>query len=162
MGDALWPALERLPPGAGVIVRHYSLDLPARRALFAAIARVGRRRRLVIVRAGQDRLGRGEQGVHGRQSTRTEGLRTWPAHHAREIVAARRAGADAIMISPILATRSHPGAAGIGRVRAARLARLAGPRAIALGGIRPETIRQWQSAGFYGIAAIDGWLTLRH
>ena len=31
-GDALWSALERLPRGAGVVFRHYSLPAAARRA----------------------------------------------------------------------------------------------------------------------------------
>ncbi|MEI9852949.1 MAG: thiamine phosphate synthase [Sphingomonas sp.] len=76
MGAALWTALARLPRGGGVVFRHYSLPPGERRALFAEIAKVARRRRLVLVRAGAARL-RGEMGVHGR-ATPARGLRTFP------------------------------------------------------------------------------------
>src|SRR5690606_35566678 len=38
-GETLWAALDRLPRGAGVIVRHYSLPMRARRRLFARFRR---------------------------------------------------------------------------------------------------------------------------
>lgn len=158
MGDALWTALERLPRGSGVIVRHYSLPLAERGALFAQIARIARRRGLVLVRAGKERLGRGEQGVHGRDGRRRPGLRSWPAHSAREVVAGRRAGADVILISPVFSTSSHPGARPLGPLRAARLARLAGGRAIAMGGVNANRMARLKPLGFNGWAAIDGWL----
>lgn len=154
-GDGLWQALERLPRGAGVIFRHYSRPLAERRALFAAIARVCRRRGLVLVRAGGVRMP-GEQGVHGRAGKRMKGLRTWPAHNLREVVAGRRLAADAILISPIFPTRSHPGARPLGTARAGRLAQAAGGRAIALGGVNQRSFARLRGAGFIGWAAIDG------
>ncbi len=114
MGDALWDAVERLPRGAGVVFRHYRLDRAARRALFARLAGVARRRRLVLLRAGPERLGRHEAGAHG---ARGRGLRTAPAHSRREALAAIRAGAQMLFVSPVHATRSHPGARPLGRVR---------------------------------------------
>ncbi|MGL4313439.1 MAG: thiamine phosphate synthase [Sphingomonas sp.] len=157
MGDDLWPALERLPRGAGVIFRHYSLPKAARRAMFERVAAIARRRGLVLVRAGDERLGRGEAGIHGRINKRAAGLRSWPAHNRREVMAGVRAGADIILISPVFATRSHPGARPLGRVRA--LITVAGVKVpiIALGGIDQSHQRWLLSAGFYGWAGIDAW-----
>ncbi|WP_374145958.1 thiamine phosphate synthase [Sphingomonas sp. 28-63-12] len=158
MGDALWPALERVPPGGGVIFRHYGLGRKARRALFVAIRRVARRRRLILLLAGEDKIGVRADGFHGRSPHRLPGIRSWPAHGRREVIAGGRAGADAILISPVFATRSHPGARMLGAVRAAALATLVPGRAIALGGAGPRSLRRLAPAGFEGWAAIDAWL----
>lgn len=156
MGDGLWDVLERMPRGSGIVFRHYSLLPAARRALFIAIARVARRRHLVLVRAGTRHL-RGEQGIHGRIAQTGRGIRTWPAHNPAEIIAGQRAGADLIFISPIFPTRSHVDARPLGLIRAAKLARLAPGKAIALGGVRNDQHRLLRRAGFIGHAAIDGW-----
>lgn len=156
MGDDLWRVLARLPRGTGVVFRHYGLAKPARAELFARVARIARARRLVLVVAGADRLG-GACGRHGRDPRRMRGLRTWPAHDAREVIAGRRAGADLLFVSPLFATASHPGARPLGVVRAATLARLAPGRAIALGGVGPQHERRMAAAGFVGWAAIDAW-----
>ena len=158
MGDRLWEALERLPRGSGVVVRHYDLPLGERRALFARIAAIGRRRDLVVLRAGSDRLARREAGVHGRSQRHSRGLKSWPAHSAQEVVAGIRAGAQVIFVSPVFATRSHPGGRPLGRVRA--LAMLAGTPVpvIAMGGMTKRRARWAQAGGFYGWAAIDAWL----
>lgn len=152
MGEALWAALERLPRGAGVVFRHYRLAPKARRALFARVARIARRRRLVLIAGGADRL-KGAAGKHGGR-----GATTCSAHNAREVIAARRAGAALIFISPIFATRSHPEVQPLGIVRAARLARLADGRGIALGGVRRADAHRLREAGFAGWAAIDAWI----
>ena len=68
MDDSLWTALGRLPRGGGVVFRHYGVGLAERRVLFAKVARIARRRGLVLIRAGAERLGRDEDGVHGRHS----------------------------------------------------------------------------------------------
>lgn len=158
MGDGLWPALARLPRGSGVIFRHYGLDRATRAALFAQVARVAARRRLVLVRAGEGRLGACEQGRHGRSARHHPGLKTWPAHNPREIIAGRRAGADLIFISPVFATRSHPGGRVLGPLRAALLARYSAGCAIALGGMDRKKFRRLPGQSFRGWAAIDAWL----
>lgn len=160
MGAGLWTALDRLPRGAGVVFRHHSLAASERRSLFAAVAKVARRRRLLLLRAGGEPF-RGEQGMHGRsrhhQKSCRRLLKTWPAHNPAEVVAGRRAGADLIFISPIFATRSHPGGRPLGPIRAAALARLAGGKAIALGGVDERRFRRLRLAPFVGYAAIDAW-----
>jgi thiamine-phosphate pyrophosphorylase len=153
VGDALWEALERLPRGAGVVFRHHATPPAARRRLFARVRRVARRRGLVLVRAGGMPM-RGEQGVHGR---RGRGLVTWPTHDRREAVAAVRGGARVVFVSPLFATRSHPGARVPGPLRAAGVARDLPVVAIALGGMDAYRFRRVRALGFAGYAAIDAW-----
>lgn len=153
LGDGLWRALERLPRGSGVVFRHYGLPLQERRALFVRVDKVARRRGLLLVRAGMQRLGR-EDGVHAQRGL---GLRTWPAHSRREAVAAERAGADLVFVSPVFATRSHTGARGLGRVRLGLMIRGLGVPVIALGGMNANRAAGLQPLGIYGWAAIDAW-----
>lgn len=154
-GEGLWHALARVPRGGTVIFRHYRLPAAERAALFRRVRAVARRRRLRLLIAGPTLPG--ADGVHGRAPQRARGLRSWPAHDARQVVAGVRAGADLILISPIFPTRSHPGAPGLGVVRAAMLARLAKGRAVALGGMTPGRFRRLRAAGFIGWAGIDAW-----
>lgn len=153
LGDRLWSALDRLPRGAGVVFRHYRTPAGERRALFARVRRVARRRGLVLVLAGDMPL-RGASGLHAR---RGRGLVTWPAHDRRAALAAVRAGADVVMVSPVFATRSHPGARTLGLWRAAAIARGLPVTVIALGGMDERRWRRVAGLGFDGYAAIDGW-----
>ena len=156
MGEALWDALERLPRGAGVVFRHYQLPPQERAALFARVRRVARRRRLVLLVAGA-RLP-GADGRHGmRSAAPKQGLATRPAHHRRDVVAARRDRVDAVFASPVFATRSHPGAPALGRVRFGRMIRGAGIPVIALGGMDARRARSLAGFGVHGWAAIDAW-----
>ena len=156
MGEKLWSALERMPAGSGVIFRHYSLPLAERRALFARVARVARRRRLVLLRAGSTRLGRAEAGTHGTNRGQ-RGLLTRSAHSRREAVAAIRSGADAVFVSPVFATRSHPGTGALGRARFGLLVRGLDVPVIALGGMDARRAAGLWQIGLYGWAAIDAW-----
>lgn len=154
LGDGLWDAVARLPRGAGIVFRHYATPLPERRALFARLARIARRRGLVLVRAGGVRLARREDGVH---NGRASGFSTRSAHDRREAITARRAGTTAIFVSPVFATRSHPGATALGPHRAAAIGRGVGMPAIALGGMTARRFKRVRALGFHGWAAIDAW-----
>lgn len=123
--------------------------------LFRRVVRIARARGLVVVRAGK-RAGFGEGGVHG--ATRGSELRTAPAHDRREAVAAVRRGADLLFVSPVFATRSHPGAEALGARKARRIAQGLPVIAIALGGMDARRFRTL--AGFDGWAAIDAWRSL--
>src|SRR3546814_16284305 len=57
-------SLDNLPPGAGIVFRHYRTPLAERRRLFAGVQAIADRRGLVLVRAGADRLAAREDGVH--------------------------------------------------------------------------------------------------
>jgi thiamine-phosphate pyrophosphorylase len=156
LGDALWSAVERLPRGSGVVFRHYATGLAERRALFARLSKIARRRGLVLVRAGEVRLAWREDGVHnGRRSG--GGIATRSAHDRRAAIVAKRAGADAIFVSPVFATRSHPGAPALGPLGAAAIGRGLGMTVIALGGMDARRFGRLRGLGFHGWAAIDAW-----
>jgi thiamine-phosphate pyrophosphorylase len=155
LGDGLWAALRRVPRGSGVVFRHYAAPAAERRALFRRVMRIARARGLVVVRAG-DRAGFGEDGVHG--GARGSGLRTAPAHDRREAVAAVRRGTQVLFVSPVFATRSHPGAEVLGERKARRIAQGLPVVAIALGGMDARRFRRL--TGLDGWAAIDAWGSL--
>lgn len=164
MSDAtLLAAVRRLPRGrAGIVFRHYRTDARARRALFDAVRAIVRRRRLVLVLAGDAKAAQawGADGWHGRsaQMPAKPMLRSAPVHDLREMIAARRAGVDLVFISPLFATRSHPGSRWLGRVRFAGLAGQASASmpVMALGGVQASHRRILAGIGAAGWAAIDG------
>lgn len=156
MGARLWVALERLPHGSGVVFRHYRLPLAERRALFARVAKVARRRGLVLLRAGEQRLGRWEDGTHGTRR-RVRGWYSRAAHSPDEVVAGLRTGADLLFVSPVFATRSHPGATTLRPVRLGMLMRGVAVPVIALGGMDEGRARRLRGLGVYGWAGIDAW-----
>jgi thiamine-phosphate pyrophosphorylase len=154
-GDALWDAVARLPRGAGVVVRHYSLPEKERQALARQIARRG----VFVAYAGSDVQARaaGAKAVYG---TRPSALpRLHPVHNAREIARGERMGAAQLLLSPVFPTRSHPGAKTLGPTRSRRLALAATIPVIALGGMTPSRFRQLKRYGAAGWAGIDGWIT---
>ena len=147
-GEALWAALERLPKGAGVVFRHYGLERGERRRLFERVRKVARRRRLLLMAAAGLR---GDGGHNGRG----RGFRSASAHNLRELKSAERSGAALIFLSPVFATRSHPGARPLGPVRFGLISRQARVPVIALGGMDQHKARRLPSA--YGWAGIDAW-----
>ncbi len=145
--------VRRLPRGAGVVFRHHATPDGERRRLWRGLLRIARARGLVLVRAGPVALP-GEMGTHGRFK---RGLRTWPAHSRAEALAGKRAGADALFISPVFPTRSHPGAPALGPRRARAVGAGLGVPLIALGGMDAGRLRRL--SGFHGWAAIDALAT---
>ena len=154
MGEALWPALRALPPGCGVVFRHYATPPAARRALLRQVKRIATARRLVLSVADG---GNGKAAVHGLAPGGTS-LRTASAHGRREARRAVRAGATLLFVSPVYATRSHPGARAAGPLVAARFGAGLGVAIIALGGMDERRWRRIRWLGFDGWAAIDAWV----
>lgn len=153
MGEGLWTALATLPAGSGVILRHYELAPAERRALFAKVRRIARRRRLFLVVAGPKRLGSGGAGSHGRH----RGALTAPVHSRAEALAAIRMGAKLLFVSPVHPTRSHPGARALGPVRLGLMIRDLGQPVIALGGMEERRWRALKPLNVHGWAGIDAW-----
>lgn len=150
--------LARLPRGSGVIFRHYHLAAPARCARMAQVRQLARRFGHLFVLAGAEpdarRVGAcGAYGAPGRLGRRTGLLRLATAHSPAEMAAARRAGAHAVLLSPVFATRSHPDGAVLGPVRWRLLAARSPVPVIALGGVDPHRAR---TSGLARWAAIDG------
>lgn len=159
-GDLL-AAARRLPRGAGIIFRHYRTAEAERRALFAALRRIARRRSLCLLLAGSDAEAArwGADGAHGRvhdRIARARFLRSAPVHDSAELRAAERQGVDYVFLSPLFATRSHPGARPLGPFRFAALAARARLPVMALGGVGSGDGGRVKRLGAAGYGAIDG------
>ena len=150
LGDRLLRAVERLPAGAGIVFRHYSLAEAARRALFERVREIAPGP-VLLAGAADQALAWGADGSHGRH----RGAMSAPAHDLAEIRAAEAAGAALIFLSPVFATRSHPDAPVLGPATFAALASQTGLPVIALGGM--NAARAEGLSGAYGWAGIDAW-----
>lgn len=149
-------ALARLPRGSGLIYRHYHLAPVERHARFQVLARTARAKGHRVMLAGSPAMARrwradGSYGAPSRLARGPAILRLATAHSLREIASARRA--DAVLLSPVFATRSHPGARTLGPLRFRLLASRARVPVIALGGMTPRRARRLGRAPW---AAIDG------
>ncbi|MDX5930049.1 thiamine phosphate synthase [Acidiphilium acidophilum] len=153
----------RLPRDiAGIVFRHDGF--PARNRLARRIARICRARRLALVIAGDWRLAAAcRAGLHLRGGARPRtayrgDLTTASVHDRAQLVAARRAGANIIFISPAHPTSSHPGEPALGPVRWAALARHSPIPTIALGGMTGHNLRSLgrHCAGAGAIGALAG------
>lgn len=155
---ALERALRRLPRGSGFIYRHYHLPPEERIARWFALLRIARARGHLAILADSTLTARewGADGVYGapRALYPTRAVLTLAtAHSLRELGAANRARADAVLLSPAFPTRSHPGAATLGPLRFRLLAERAAMPVIALGGLGHRAARRLRWPSW---AAIDG------
>ncbi len=79
-------------------------------------------------------------------------------HDAEGARAARAWGAQALLLGQVEATPSHAeGAAPLGWPAWSSIARAAGVRVYAIGGLTPDRLATAQAHGAHGIAAIRGW-----
>jgi thiamine-phosphate pyrophosphorylase len=171
-------AARRLPPGAAVVARGLEPEV------LSALAAVARRRRLAMLVSGDGRAAlRHGAGLHvpdrrpvagilplllarrcrhrrqhrcRRAAAARPPILTAAAHGWRGVARARRLGADAVVLSPVFPTASHPGAPALGLLRWAALARRAGRPVVALGGLHGGNARRlpaWVAA----LAAIGGF-----
>jgi thiamine-phosphate pyrophosphorylase len=152
-------AIRALPPGSMVIVRARQAE--RRRMLATETMKIARRRGLMVVIAADAELARavGADGVHlpeaqGGKAARLHATsRLFVTTAAHSLAALRKAqGADAVLLSPVFSTASHPGARTLTPLRAAAMARLSRVPVYALGGV--DAANAGRLAGFSGIAAI--------
>jgi thiamine-phosphate pyrophosphorylase len=149
-------ALARLPRGSGLVFRHYHLPPDQRRARFAELRRVARRHGHRLFLSADARTGRrwGADGAYGPAQQLATGPRLprlVTVHSLSDLRQTNRA--TAVVVSPVFATRSHPGARALGPVRFLLLARHSRWPAIALGGMTPHRAGALKAARW---AAIDG------
>ena len=163
------PVVETLPRGSAIILRHYG-D-PGRNALALELAAVCRKRGLRLLIADDARLASRVRahGVHlpetrtrtvrsgGRLFRRPGWLVTAAAHSPRAVRRAAQAGVDAVLLSPVFPTKSHPGAAPIGPLRFAAWVRHSPLPVYALGGVSVASARRLASSGAVGFAGIGGF-----
>ncbi len=156
-------AARALPRFSVVVIR--SRDGQSRARLLAALRAVPHLRLLV---AGDPVLARQADGLHLPQ-TRLKEAPHWRASHPHWIITAAvhslsallaARAVDAVFLSPVFATASHPGATALPPVRAAFIAAASQVPVYALGGIGARNAALLAPA-FAGIAAISSLLCER-
>lgn len=160
----------RLPPGAGVVFRTFGAADAAERG--QSLKGVARRRGLVLLvgadaslaaRIDADGVHLPERLAHRARRLKAANPRWIVTAAAHSSVAARRAlaaGADAVVVSTVFASRSASAGRPMGAVRLALLVRAAKGPVYGLGGIDNKKARLLKDTGVVGIAAVDG-LNLR-
>ncbi len=163
------PVVETLPRGGAVILRHYG-D-PGREALAFRLAPLCRARGLRLLIAGDADLAirvRAD-GIHLPETQMRRSGRAWrmrhrpgwlvtaAAHSPNAVRRAAQAGVDAVLLSPVFPTQSHPGAAPIGPLRFAAWVRESPLPVYALGGVSVQSARRLASSGAAGFAGIGGF-----
>ncbi len=154
---ALEDAIKRLPKGSGFVYRHYHLPAEQRAARFKRLLPMLREAGCWVIVSDGFRTAEewGADGVYGGLSHIAPSPLRWiaTAHNEAEIVDANEYGADAVMLSPVFPTRSHPGSQTLGVERFHELARLATCPVIALGGM---DVGRAKELNWNRWAAIDG------
>jgi thiamine-phosphate pyrophosphorylase len=150
--------LRNLPRGSGLIFRHYHLKGDARRKRFDEVKRLAKGYGHTVALGASPAMAKrwginAAYGPPGRLAPGPALCRLVTAHSLREIGAAHRARASAILLSPAFATRSHPGRRTLGPAKFRLLAAHALVPVIALGGMNPRRARQLGNARW---AAVDG------
>ena len=152
-------AARALPRGSMVVVR--ARDGVRRAGLARAMVELARARDLIVLVAGDGALASacGADGVHLPEArlgeaaawrARRHFLITGAVHSLAGLAKAK--AADAVFLSPVFPTASHPGGAALTAVRANLLARAGCMPVYALGGVKPRNAGRL--SGFAGIAAI--------
>ncbi len=157
-------AARALPLGAMVVVR--SRDDDRCKQLARAMLSISRQRGLFVLIAGDAplALSLGADGVHLSEARMAQACAIRARHRALVITAAIHSlGAlgkalplpiDALFLSPVFATASHPGGAVLSPMRANLIARAAKRPVYALGGIDAQNALLLSSGAFAGLAAI--------
>ena len=155
-----------LPPGSGLVYRHFGAEDRFRMAL--ALARIARERDLVFLVSADADLARAcdADGQHFPEARLIEAMRARrrgdpglfaAACHSRQALArAAEMGVDVALLSPILPSQNPSATRPLGLMRASRLIQTTPLPVYALGGINAQTARRIKGFGFSGIAAIGG------
>jgi thiamine-phosphate pyrophosphorylase len=157
----------RLPRGAAIIYRAFGQK--GARKTARRLAAVARRRGLVLL-IGADAVRIAGAGVHlpERQAHRAGALKrarpgilvTAAAHSLTAAICARRAGADAVLLSSVFRSKSPSAGRPLGPVRFAALVRAAGLPVYALGGVKTKNAPRLMSSGAAGLAMVEGLVRL--
>ena len=157
--ETLETSLASLPRQSGFIYRHYHLPGPARWERFCKLRHAARGFGHTVILSDSAITAKewGADGIYGSPRSlwpRRDGLlHLATAHDMQELGLANRLGADAVLVSPVFATNSHPGSETLGPARFRLLARHSLAPVIALGGMTTGRARSLQWPRW---AAIDG------
>ena len=160
-------AIAALPRDSAVILRHY--DARDRISLARSLAVLCRRRHVRLLIGGDPRLASavGADGLHVPEWMARRGPGAWrcwqrpdwtvtaAAHSVAGLWRAATIGADAVSLSPVFPTASHPRAGPIGALRFAAWCRLSPLPVYALGGVSAKGIRRLATSGAAGFAGIE-------
>jgi thiamine-phosphate pyrophosphorylase len=162
------PLVSRLPRGSAVILRHY--HDPERAALAERLSDLCRRIGVRLLIAGDGRLTAAVSagGLHLPEAMIAHAPRTWrlwrrpgwlvtaAAHSPAAIMVAARAGVDAVLLSPVFPTESHPGARVLGSLLFARWTSRSPLPVYALGGLSAATVGRLAASAAIGVATVGG------
>ena len=164
-------AVRRLPPGSGVLFRHY--DVENRLEIATKLKQICRDRRLRLIVSADSRLADAvnADGLHLPEHLvsqppvqiltwrrRSAGLLTAAAHSPRALRNAARLGVDAAILSPVFPTKSHPDRAPLGVPRFLSIGLTAPVPVYALGGVAADNALRLGHPNIAGIAGIGGFL----
>ncbi len=164
------PLAAQLPRGSAVILRHY--EDPKRDLLSRSLATLCKKRRVRLLVAGDARLALkiGADGLYLPETQIVHGPNIWrcwrrpswiiiaAAHSRSALWRAKRAGADAALLSPVFKTDSHPQARQLGPLLFLSLSHKSPLPVYALGGVNAANAARLVAGGCAGIAAIGGFL----
>ena len=161
---------DHLPQGGAVVLRH--TDPVELTRLAQDILPKAHARGLKVLISNDVRLAHrlGADGVHLSQAKwrqghwrRTLSMRkpsfiiTAALHPAKALRSGEQHGPDAVLVSPVFVTESHPDVAPIGIFRFLALVKSSPRPIIALGGMTADTVRRLKGGQVYGVAAIGAW-----
>ncbi len=158
-------AARLLPPGTGIILRHYRAQ--NREGLAFTLAEIAHARNLVLLIGADGTLATrtGAHGVHiprwaaaRRAGPKARGIITASAHGPDELRRAQAIGADGVFLGPVFPTESHKSAQGLGPVRISAIAHKSRLPVLALGGVTAANAGLLQGSGAAGIGAIGALL----
>ena len=165
-----YDSIEALPRGSAVIFRHYQVD--DREGLARKISGLCRRKGIALLLSGDPAMALRVRagGIHFPQRLLVPGMaragaicftqKNWlisaAAHSFPALVSAHKIGVDLALLSPVFATRSHPGGKAIGPTPFAAMVRNSPVPVYALGGINQRNFPRIAQSGISGIAALEG------
>ncbi len=159
--------VNRLPPGSGLIFRHYLF--PERNRLAQRVVTACRKHNLLCFIAGDLKLclHTKADGIHFpehqlRRPTyglshfkQQGGLVTAATHSLSSALVAQKYGVDAVFVSPVFKTRSHSDSKQIGLIRFTKIAQQLNIPTFALGGIHISQKIRLNKSGAYGLGGIS-------
>jgi len=158
-------AIKKLPEGCGVVFRQYEAE--DRAELAARIVAACRMDARMCLVAGGPALAAevGADGIHLPEhmlrelTERPDASHVTTAAHDKEAIAhAERLAIDAVFVSPVFASESHPGRKSLGAAQFNQLVAATQVPAYALGGITNANARDLERSGATGLAAIGALL----
>ncbi len=166
LGSAIPHIAAHMPPRSAIIIRPYAMGGHGDAAMLRSIRHVARaKRHLLLLADSQNQPSLwAYDGCHlgrfGSNARRGSGFLSIAVHNPKQAMAARRMRANAVLISPVWPTRSHPEAKPLGLRGLVRLAAMARCPAIALGGVDQPSFILARRHGAHGWAGIDAWMKM--